>query len=268
MGLQEQLMDREQTIEELKQRLSAVDEDAPGKIIKRDDEISWLRELLAVRHSDLQDVIEALGGEAGDMNQERVREAAIRLKANLEMEEAERERAMNGGSAITVPNIAQTIRDAASPRAQELGTRVMAAWDNWRKGSTSGLTTVAAASAQSTPTKAKAASEHGFLSGLLTPPSSSMRPMLPISGGAVLASAFAATTAGQRFTMTSRVSNGRRSSQASSASSFARNIPMVQTAKEASSPSRKEPGSHRDSGYDSDAQAGDFDDGDFFDDDE
>jgi hypothetical protein len=134
-----------------------------------------------VRQGDLHDVIDALSAPAVD--QERVREAAIRLKANLQMEEAERERAMNGGSAINLPNIAQTIRDAATPRAQELSTRVAAAWGNWRRGATVAPQPAPAlvSSVQSTSTPAKPAAgggqqPRGFLSGLLTPPATGARP--------------------------------------------------------------------------------------------
>ncbi|MCW5954741.1 MAG: hypothetical protein KIT69_21005, partial [Propionibacteriaceae bacterium] len=56
MVLQEQLQAREQRIEELEHTVADVDPDAANKITKRDDEISWLRELLAVRHENLQDI--------------------------------------------------------------------------------------------------------------------------------------------------------------------------------------------------------------------
>ncbi|OAA72148.1 hypothetical protein ISF_01221 [Cordyceps fumosorosea ARSEF 2679] len=159
MVLQEQLQAREQRIEELEQDVAKLDPEGPTKISKRDDEITWLRELLAVRHSDLQDIITALAVDSFD--RERVKDAAIRLKANLQMEEQERERAVNGGSAITLPNIAQSIQ-AATPRvAQTIGSGINAL-DRWRKSSQPS----SFFSVLNTPTKSRTRSR----SGLLTPP--------------------------------------------------------------------------------------------------
>ncbi|KAL2062065.1 hypothetical protein VTL71DRAFT_6331 [Oculimacula yallundae] len=164
MVLQEQLQAREQTIESLTTQLSTVDLDAPTKIIKRDDEITWLRELLSVRKSDLQDIVTALQSDRFDA--ERVRDAAIRLDANLQMEEQERERAINGGSALSnLPNIANSLRNAAaSPRVAQAVGPLAAAWGNWRKGRAENVDT---GSGSSTPSRGN---ENSFLSGLLTPP--------------------------------------------------------------------------------------------------
>ncbi|KAL5604843.1 uncharacterized protein BROUX77_005029 [Berkeleyomyces rouxiae] len=204
MVLQEQLQAREHRIEELEEATADLDPDMEAKITKRDDEIVWLRELLAVRHADLQDVIAALSADSFD--RERVKDAAIRLKANLQMEEQERERAMNGGSAIKLPRLAKTFTDAATPRVAQAVGPLAAAWGNWRKGqpafasirssattslvgsaSTAPLTKSSAApsaatSTATTPTTAAhpestatpgAASSN--LSGLLTPPGTSSR---------------------------------------------------------------------------------------------
>lgn len=178
MVLQEQLQDRELKIEDLEQRLEDVDPEASTKISKRDDEITWLRELLSVRKSDLQDIVQALS--TGTYNPGNVRDAAIRLSANLQMEEQERERAMNGGSSINLPNIAASI--AASPRVAQVASAVgplAAAWGNWRNKNQSkdalmsGGNSLATESGTSTPSKA--GSSSGFLSGLMTPPASSSR---------------------------------------------------------------------------------------------
>lgn len=182
MVLQEQLQDREQKIEKLEQSLSSVDLDAPSKISKRDDEITWLRELLGVRNADLQDIVNALQTDGYD--KEAVRDAAIRLRANLQMEEQERERALNGGSAVNLPNIAaqfSNIRDAASPRiAQGVGS-IAAAWGNWKKSGSNSVTggtpnrgsslSISSRPDNSTP------SRSGLLSGLLTPPASTRTPV-------------------------------------------------------------------------------------------
>ncbi|KAJ5628108.1 hypothetical protein N7490_010336 [Penicillium lividum] len=162
--LQDQLQQRETRIEELEQEVASVDKDAPNKIKERDSEITWLREVLGVRIDDLQDIIKTLSQPS--FNQHAVRDAAIRLKANLQMQQQERERAMSGA---TLPSL-QSI--AASPRSLPLAAA--AAWGNWRKSrETSG------GPAEQTPSKSSNAS--AFLSGLLTPPSSHVRQNAPPS---------------------------------------------------------------------------------------
>ncbi|KAK5806771.1 hypothetical protein VI817_001029 [Penicillium citrinum] len=163
--LQDQLQQRETRIEELEQEVSSVDKDAPNKIKEKDTEINWLRELLGVRIDDLQDIIKTVS--QPNFNQHAVRDAAIRLKANLQMQQQERERANSGVTSL--PSISDI---AASPRALPLAAA--AAWGNWRKGRD------AANSSESTPSKSSNAG--AFLSGLLTPPSSHVRPNAPNNG--------------------------------------------------------------------------------------
>jgi hypothetical protein len=185
--LQEQLQDREQKIEKLEATISSLDPESATKIQKRDDEILWLRELIAVRKSDLTELVSSLSTEDYDPNQ--VKDAAIRLRANLQMEEQERERAMNGGSALNLPNIAASLRDAASPRVAQAVGPLAAAWGNWRKSrADSNLS-----EAGSTPRRNNSPGSQSFLGGLLTPPASSLR--TPPSGQPT---AFGST--GQRFT--------------------------------------------------------------------
>jgi len=186
--LQEQLQDREQKIEKLEATISSLDPESATKIQKRDDEILWLRELIAVRKSDLTELVSSLETENYDPNQ--VKDAAIRLRANLQMEEQERERAMNGGSALNLPNIAASLRDAAaSPRVAQAVGPLAAAWGNWRKSrADSNLS-----EAGSTPRRNNSPGTQSFLGGLLTPPASSLR--TPPSGQPT---AFGST--GQRFT--------------------------------------------------------------------
>ncbi|RAL64975.1 hypothetical protein DID88_001565 [Monilinia fructigena] len=161
MVLQEQLQDRELKIEDLEQKLTNVDPESSIKISKRDDEITWLRELLSVRKKN-------------------VRDAAIRLNANLQMEEQERERAMNGGSSINLPNIAASI--AASPRVAQVANAVgplAAAWGNWRNKNqgkeTTGLMIGGTDTTGGNSTPSKTGSSSGFLNGLMTPPASNAR---------------------------------------------------------------------------------------------
>ena len=166
--LQEQLHQRESQIENLEQELANLDKDAPAKIKDRDIEISWLRELLGVRIDDLQDIIGTLSQPAYD--RDAVKDAAIRLKANLQMEQQEKERAIAGGH--TFPSLASISNLAASPRALPLAAA--AAWGNWRKGQPTfaSLSEMANGSASQTPSRS---SPQSFLSGLLTPPSTNMR---------------------------------------------------------------------------------------------
>jgi hypothetical protein len=284
MVLQEQLQEREHRIEELEVKLSKADPDAETKISKRDDEITWLRELLAVRHSDLQDIIGALGREDYDKNA--VKDAAIRLKANLQMEEQERERAMNGGSAITLPNIATTIRDAATPRVAQAVGPLAAAWGNWRKtrdAGMSGLGSVLSSPAQvrnSTPSRSTSSPGQGsFLGGLLTPPASSLRQQTPTSQAKQpQPTAFANT--GRRFTAQD-LANRPRPPPASAAAEAAplsdntqKGKAVMAAAVQETPPPRRAlpvpvtPPMMRSSAYDSDAQAEDFDDAGFFEDDD
>lgn len=227
MVLQEQLQDREQTIEKLEQKLSTVDLDAPSKISKRDDEITWLRELLAVRIGDLQDIINTVSEE--DFDRATVKDAAIRLKANLQMEQQERERAMSGTGYL--PNIAASIKEAATPRVAQVVGPMAAAWGNWRKSQETG----------STPSKA---SPQSFLSGLLTPPASSVR--TPTTQP----TAFNST--GRRFTAQQLANRpSRRQEKMPARDGPPATPPMMRKAS-----------------YDQDAHAGDFSDAGFYDDDE
>lgn len=190
MVLQEQLQAREVTIESLNAQVSALDPEAPTKIAKRDDEIVWLRELLSVRIGDLQDIISTCGQD--DFDPIAVKDAAIRLKANLQMEEQERERALNGGSSI-LPSLLKEA--AASPRVAQVVGPMAAAWGNWRQNRASTSRNIGEVlnadviTARSTPSKPSPGSERGFLSGLLTPPS---------AGAGSAQSAFGNT--GRRFT--------------------------------------------------------------------
>jgi len=172
--LQEQLQERESRIEQLESELSAVDTAAPGKVKDAEVEITWLRELLGVRIDDLEDIIAILSRPAYD--REAVKDAAIRLKANLQMEQQEKERALAGGP--NFPSLASMSNLAASPKALPLAAA--AAWGNWRKGREGfgSLSAVANGSVQQTPSKS---SPQSFFAGLMTPPSTSMRTTPPIT---------------------------------------------------------------------------------------
>lgn len=175
MVLQDQLQNREQTIESLEAELTKVDKDAPSKIKDRETEINWLRELLGVRIDDLEDIIKSLS--EADFNREAVKDAVIRLKANLQMEQQERERAVHGGQGI-IPSVASLSSLTQTPRA--LPMAAAAAWGNWRKARDTSLGTLSdLANKNQTPSRSSSGPQS-FLSGLLTPPRTNQRQTSPL----------------------------------------------------------------------------------------
>ncbi|KAF2746417.1 hypothetical protein M011DRAFT_468513 [Sporormia fimetaria CBS 119925] len=186
--LQEQLQERESRIESLEQKLTEVDTEAPAKLKERDTEITWLRELLGVRIDDLNDLIAALAQPT--FNRETVRDAAIRIRTNLQMEQQEKERLIsgNGNPGQAFPTLA-TLSNFASPKAVQLA----AAFGSWRKGrdsvpstrNSSGTLAGSGSSSRSqsqTPSRTSAPppnAAQSFLSGLMTPPTSNARRMNP-----------------------------------------------------------------------------------------
>ncbi|KAI3341026.1 hypothetical protein F4824DRAFT_362158 [Ustulina deusta] len=266
MVLQEQLQAREQRIEEFEQMVADLDPDAATKIAKRDDEITWLRELLAVRHGDLQDIIAALSADKYD--REGVKDAAIRLKANLQMEEQERERAMNGGSALNLPNIAATITKAATPRVAQAVGPLAAAWGNWRRSnqsslSLSGVKSSPATSRNATPSKSNSvSSQNGHLSGLMTPPASGIRNTPQAEPSQPQPTAFGNT--GRRYTAEQFANRTRGPSVTArpvDKMPLASTPPPRQERKEPHTPPMMQSNS-----YDDDARMEEFDDASFFDD--
>lgn len=160
--LQEQLQQRESTIESLEQDLASVDRDAPIKVRERETEIGWLRELLGVRLDDLAELVKTLS--LGTYDRVAARDAAIRIKANLQMEQQEKERLLSGTPRPpTLPSLSD-LQSFASPKAAQIA----AAWGSWRKtGQTPSKATAAASTSASVA--------QTFLSGLMTPPASNLR---------------------------------------------------------------------------------------------
>ncbi|KIW95272.1 uncharacterized protein Z519_03856 [Cladophialophora bantiana CBS 173.52] len=174
MVLQDQLQNREQKIEQLESELAAADKDAPNKLKERDTEISWLRELLSVRIDDLEDIINAVS--KADFDRDTVRDAAIRLKANLQMEQQLKERGTGGGLTSSFPSISSLSSYAQSPRA--LPMAAAAAWGNWRRAresSIGAISELATNLGSQTPSKSTIGSPASFLSGIITPPGTSQK---------------------------------------------------------------------------------------------
>ena len=171
-ALQEQLQEKEQRIEHLETQVSSFDTEAPSKLKEREAEVGWLRELFSVRIDDLSDLVSTLS--QPEYDREVVRDAAIRIRASLQMEQQERERLMAGDRPFpSFPNVA-TISNFASPKAAQLA----AAIGNWRKGKETARLfqrPQSASSSKSVTPVRMSAQPQGFLSGLMTPPASNVR---------------------------------------------------------------------------------------------
>ena len=201
LALQEQLQDRELRVEQLEQEASQVDRTLPDKLRARETEVTWLRELFAVRLDDLSDLVNTLEGE--DFDHTAIRNTAIRIRASLQMEQHAKERLIAGdannltasiaalttnGAAAVLPTLTD-IQNFASPKAAQLA----AAWGNWRKGresptlaslresinSDSPSRRPLAGLSRHKPTGSSASAEDvtadNFMSGLMTPPASDLR---------------------------------------------------------------------------------------------
>jgi hypothetical protein len=256
--LQEQLQQRESRIESLEHELSEVDTEAPAKLKERDTEIGWLRELLGVRLDDLTELINALG--QPNFNRETVRDAAIRLRTNLQMEQQEKERLISGSTMpFQVPSLA-SLSNLATPKAAQLA----AAIGNWRKGTgrdsragSNASTTRPQLYSQSstrtqTPSKASPSSNlppstQSLLTGLMTPPASNIRRTSPQPESATRAQ-FQQPQSGQMsaFSMT-----GRRFSPQAAGKQAPQTPPLLRRAS-----------------YDQDAEDGQFSTAGFYDDEE
>ena len=164
VALQEQLGEREARVEELEQKLAAVEKETSKKLKDSDFEVSWLRELLTVRVNELEEITKAL--QSPTFDREIVRGAAVRLKANLQMEQQVRERGINGTAAELGSSVVANVTELAKQLP------LAAAWGSWR-----GIRGKAKEESQTSPARSPAAqptapatSQSGFLSGFLTPP--------------------------------------------------------------------------------------------------
>ena len=170
--LQEQLQEREARIEKLQ---SQAEDEGPAEMKKRDDEISFLRELLAVRSEELTHLVNTLAQPTFD--RAAVRDTAIRIRANLQMEQQEKERFGQAPASLPGQAIA-SLSSFATPKAAQLG----AAFSKWRTTmESSALRTAPPASGRlrsSTPSKPSYSASKmppGYAAGLMTPPASNLR---------------------------------------------------------------------------------------------
>ncbi|RPB17133.1 hypothetical protein P167DRAFT_479743, partial [Morchella conica CCBAS932] len=150
--LQEQLQQREARIEELEQQLSKFDK---ADIKRKDEQITWLRELLDVRVDELEEIVHALS--MPHFDRESVRDTALRLRANLQMEQREKEMSMtpSRGAIAPVTSLASRLPGVASSAASSAAGW----WNSKNKGPSS--------VAHSSPSRPGSAA--GFLNGILAP---------------------------------------------------------------------------------------------------
>ena len=172
--LQEQLQERETRIEQLESRLSSFDTNAPAKLKDVESQNTWMRELLSVRIDELQDLIATVSQPSYDPVS--VKDAAIRLKANLQMQQQEKERAL-----ASFPSLARISNIAASPKTLPLAAA--AAWGNWRKGRDSAFGDLSSiVNGNQTPSKS---SPQSFFASLMTPPDTELRTSPPVGSSRV-----------------------------------------------------------------------------------
>jgi hypothetical protein len=169
--LQEQLQERESRIDQLQNQ---VDSEGPAELKKRDDEIAWLREVLAVRGEELTDLINTLARPTYD--RAHVRDTAIRIRANLQMEQQEKERFSQNSNTLPGQAIA-SLSNFAAPKAVQLSS----AFQKWRTTMESSALKNAprgyARPRSNAPSKpsTSAGIPQGYTSGLMTPPASNLR---------------------------------------------------------------------------------------------
>ncbi|RMZ79775.1 hypothetical protein DV738_g3209, partial [Chaetothyriales sp. CBS 135597] len=170
MVLQEQLQNREQKIELLVAEIKTLDPDASSKLKECETEIQWLRELLAVRMDEIHELIATLS--LPDFDRNVVRDAAIRLKANIEMEQSIREKSTTGQSLVSaVPTLSQIAAYAQSPR-QTLPLVANAALGNLRRARQYAGDAYESYVAQTPSRSSSLNSQASFRSGVITPPGS------------------------------------------------------------------------------------------------
>jgi len=168
--LQEQLQERETRIDRLQHQ---VDKEGPAQLKERDSEITWLRELFAVRSEDLTDLVNTLAKPTFD--RDAVRDTAIRIRANLQMEQQEKERFGYGPQSLGGQALA-SLSSFATPKAVSLTS----AFNKWR--TTMESPALRNPPRSSSPVRTDTPSRPrpdvippNYMVGLMTPPASNVR---------------------------------------------------------------------------------------------
>ncbi|KPI42203.1 uncharacterized protein AB675_5578 [Cyphellophora attinorum] len=172
--LQEQLHESDQEKERLQAELGKVDKEAPDKIKAYETEALWLRELLGVRIDEMEEIVQSLS--KPEFDREAVRDAAIRLKTHIQMEQQIRERAARNagpGAAASLPSLSDIMGYAQSPRSV-LPMVGQAAWGNLRKARDVSINAFGQLAGDYTATPSKAgravSPAASYSSGPMTPP--------------------------------------------------------------------------------------------------
>lgn len=185
--LQEQLQARESEIERLQAQFQT---EGVARVKERDAEITWLRELLDVRSDELKDLVNTLA--KPNFDRAAVRDTAIRISTNLEMEQQERDRssrsaqnqalgaqALSSISSFATPKLASAFnkwRASMEPKALKDSSSVPTARQRPEQRRP--------VSRSYTPSKAPPrANPADYSLGLMTPPASNLRSS-PIPGAA------------------------------------------------------------------------------------
>jgi hypothetical protein len=185
---------------------------------------------------------------------------------------------MNGGSAINLPTIAATLRDAATPRVAQAVGPLAAAWGNWRKARdpafNQSISSIMSSPASSTPAArsrrplAASSAQNSALGGILTPPSSGLRQTPPTSSVGESAQPTAFSSTGRRYTAqqyaNTRIATSGLSSRQAQKQPLGAPLPTFRHAQSDQGPVT--PPMMRSSAYDADAHAQEFDDAGLFDD--
>ncbi|KAK6500485.1 hypothetical protein TWF481_010828 [Arthrobotrys musiformis] len=198
--LQEQLQDKEATIETLAEEIETLRKSPAAKDIEHEN--VFLRELLSVRIGELEEIVRQLSKPQFD--KVIVRNAAIRLKANLEMEQQERERnaALNASTEQTPATTVGSLYGIANRGfSGALGglRKGKAKYDDpgYISVSASAMAKESSDQGSAHQSPSRPTSRQNFLTGLLTPPISLSKP-----------AALASSLAKDRFAgLTSRVSS-------------------------------------------------------------
>ncbi|GAB7361149.1 hypothetical protein MBLNU230_g1183t1 [Neophaeotheca triangularis] len=124
--LQEQLQERDSRTD----RLTSENSKLTTNLKHRADETIWLRELLAVRNEDLTDLVNALDKPTYD--RDAVRDSAIRIRANLQMELQEKEQHTSSSSSPNTGQALSSLTQAAAPKAAQLSSVAGNVFNSWR----------------------------------------------------------------------------------------------------------------------------------------
>ncbi|KAF3935830.1 hypothetical protein ABW19_dt0208552 [Dactylella cylindrospora] len=182
--LQDQLQAREATIEKLEEQLANPGNTPAAKEVEHEN--VFLRELLSVRIGELDEIVRQLTKPQFD--KVAVRNAAIRLKANLEMEQQERERnaaltasteqapASTVGSLYGIANrgLSGALGGLRKGKARYDDPGYVSIASQQRSSSAMSREISDQGSVQQTPSRPT--SRQNFLTGLLTPPISLSKP--------------------------------------------------------------------------------------------